>query len=123
MGAGVYDRLREFGLGHIIREAKGSFKSDDESKYANKRAQMYFTLRDKFKYLCIAPNEKLKKQLQMISYFFDKKERYLIVPKDMIKKEFGVSPDYADALAMCFFDEYATVDTKINEYEYDDNLW
>ena len=104
VGAGVYDRLREFGLGAVVREAKGSFKATQENRYANKRAEMYFTLRDKFKLLAIKPNDMLKKQLQAISFFFDKKERYLLMPKESIKKEFGFSPDFADALAMTFFD-------------------
>ena len=41
----------------------------------------------------------------MIEYEYDSKERYLILPKDVIKKEYGVSPDYADALALTFFDK------------------
>ena len=104
VGAGVYDRLREFGLGGVLREAKGSFKATQDNRYANKRAEMYFTLRDKFNLLAIKPNDMLKIQLQTISFFFDKKERYLLMPKESIKKEFGFSPDFADALAMTFFD-------------------
>lgn len=105
VGAGAYDALCDLGLRGVVREAKGSFKATDEKKYANKRAEMFFRLKDKFTLLSLPNNEKLKKQLQMISFTFDKQERYLIVPKEIIKKEFGVSPDYADSLALTFFDE------------------
>ena len=105
VGAGVYDTLCDLGLRDVVREAKASFKATDERRYANKRAEMYFHLRDAFSLLSMDANEKIKKQLQMIEYEYDNKERYLILPKDAIKKEYGVSPDYADALALTFFDK------------------
>ena len=107
VGAGVYDTLCDLGLRSVVREAKASFKATDERRYANKRAEMYFSLRDAFSLLSMDANEKIKRQLQMIEYEYDSKERYLILPKDAIKKEYGVSPDYADALALTFFDKIA----------------
>ncbi|MBR8466189.1 hypothetical protein KDE13_07535 [Campylobacter sp. faydin G-140] len=112
VGAGAYDGLCDLGLRSIVREAKGSFKASNEKQYANKRAEMFFRLKDKFHLLSLPNNEKLKKQLQMISFTFDKGERYLIVPKEIIKKEFGVSPDFADSLALTFFDEILTIEKR-----------
>jgi len=50
-------------------------------------------------------------------FYYDKKERYLLLPKENIKKEFGFSPDLADALALTFFDP---LPAKINTINYDD---
>lgn len=122
VGAGAYDALCDLGLRGVVREAKGSFKATDEKKYANKRAEMFFRLRDKFSLLSLPNNEKLKKQLQMISFTFDRQERYLIVPKEIIKKEFGVSPDYADSLALTFFDE-VFVNQNLDFYQENYGFW
>lgn len=104
VGAGVYDLLCDLGLRGVVREAKASFKSIDERQYANKRAEMFFRLKDKFHLISMDANEKIKKQLQMIEFSYDSKGRYLIIPKETIKKTYGTSPDYADALALTFFD-------------------
>ncbi len=121
VGAGVFDTLVDFGLRGIVREAKFSYKATNEKLYANKRAEAYFTLKEKFRLLSIVPNDKLKKQLSTISFYYDKKERYLLLPKENIKKEFGFSPDLADALALTFFDP---LPAKINRVNYDDGgVW
>ena len=121
VGAGVFDTLVDFGLRGIVREAKFSYKATNEKLYANKRAEAYFTLKEKFRLLSIVPNDKLKKQLSTISFYYDKKERYLLLPKENIKKEFGFSPDLADALALTFFDP---LPAKINTINYDDGgVW
>lgn len=122
VGAGVYDTLCDLGLRSVVREAKASFKATDERRYANKRAEMYFSLRDAFSLLSMDANEKIKRQLQMIEYEYDSKERYLILPKDAIKKEYGVSPDYADALALTFFDKI-TPKFKREQRQDDDFGW
>lgn len=125
VGGGCFDTLCDLGLAGIAREAKGSYKANNDNRFANKRAEMYFNLKDKFNMLAISPNEKLKKQLQMISFYYDKKDRYLLVPKESIKKEFGVSPDFADALAMTFFDDESIFDICANEYydDFNDYAW
>ncbi|AQW83003.1 terminase large subunit domain-containing protein [Campylobacter pinnipediorum] len=122
VGAGTYDRLVEYGLRGICREAKASYKATDEKRYANKRAEMYFRLKDKIPLLAITPNEKIKRQLQMIEFLYDTKERYLLAPKDAIKKEFGVSPDYADSLALTYFDNvYPRKEQEMDFYN--ENVW
>ncbi|MGH1601572.1 terminase large subunit domain-containing protein [Campylobacter majalis] len=123
IGAGTYDALRDLGLRAVVREAKGSFKASDTKRYTNKRAQMYFNLKDKFHLLDLPNDEKLKKQLQMISFTFDKKERYLIVPKEIIKKEYGISPDVADSLALTFFDDLGAVNFKKDDEYYNEFGW
>lgn len=105
IGAGVYDNLISFGLKGVAREAKSSFKALDESRYKNKRAEMYFNLSKVFARLGIVQNEALKRELQFIEYGYDNKERYIIAPKEQIKKNYGASPDFADALALTFYEK------------------
>ena len=124
VGAGTFDRLCEFGLGAICREAKASYKATNEAKFANKRAEMYFALKEKFHLLTMNAHEKLKKQLQMIEFQYDRKERYLILPKDELKKEYGISPDYADALALTFFDDVMSARRiEAKRQRYDGDFW
>ncbi|WP_193431648.1 terminase large subunit domain-containing protein [Campylobacter pinnipediorum] len=123
VGAGVFDMLCDLGLRGVCVEAKASFKATNQKRYFNKRAEMYFNLKEKFHLLAITHSEKLKKQLQMIEFAYDKQDRYLIIPKTEIKKDYGVSPDYADSLALCFYDgiNYNKIE---QEYEfYSENAW
>ena len=118
-GTGIYSAGKDSGRGNwrLVSFAERS----DAPQYANKRAEAYFTLKEKFRLLSIVPNDKLKKQLSTISFYYDKKERYLLLPKENIKKEFGFSPDLADALALTFFDP---LPAKINTINYDDGgVW
>lgn len=117
IGAGVYDTLCDLNLKSVVREAKASFKASDERQYANKRAEMFFTLKNKFHLLSMPPNEKIKKQLTMIEFAYDNKGRYIIIPKETIKKNYGISPDHADALALTFFD---LLGNKISQNRWDD---
>lgn len=111
VGAGVFDILNHRSL--PVREAIMSAKPLNP-KFANKRAEIYFELKDKMKYLKLPPLDIVKKQALMISYFYNSKDKLQIISKDEIKKEFGSSPDELDSLAMCFY-EQVFVD---NEIEY-----
>lgn len=113
IGAGVFDTLIDLGLRGVVRQAKSSFVADDENKYANKRAEMYFNLANSLNKLSIKPDESLKRELSAIEFGFDNKERYFLLPKKDIKKTLGFSPDTADALALCFYE-------KINKIAFDE---
>lgn len=103
VGAGVCDELQHYIGGGIVREAIGSAKANDR-RYENKRAEMYFNLEKALKYLKITPHEQLKQDLAMLSYKFSSAGKYIISSKDEIKKVYGRSPDFADALAMTYYD-------------------
>ena len=103
VGAGVYDRLDELGIRSI--EANVSMKAEDTDTYYNKRAEMYFNLRDWIRKGGIIPNDAdLKEELLAIRYIFNKTNgKIMIQPKDEIKELIGRSPDKSDSIALHFF--------------------
>ncbi|MCR8696994.1 MULTISPECIES: hypothetical protein [Campylobacter] len=106
VGAGVYDFLSSANL--PVSEAIMSAKPLSD-EYKNKRAEMYFRFAKVLKHLNISVadefKEALKRQVNMIEYFYNDKDKFQIISKDNIKKLYSSSPDELDALAMLFYDE------------------
>lgn len=99
-GSGVIDRLRQ--LGHDVIEVAFGGKPIDP-KYLNKRAEMWFEVREWIKLGGAIPNMvDLKQDLSAPIYWFDAAGRIQLEPKDDIKKRGLPSPDLADALALTF---------------------
>lgn len=99
-GSGVIDRLRQ--LGHDVIEIAFGGKAIDP-KYLNKRAEMWFEVREWLKLGGAIPNiVDLKQDLSAPIYWFDSAGRIQLEPKDDIKKRGLPSPDLADALALTF---------------------
>lgn len=82
--------------------------ADDQDKFANKRAECYWRLREWI--LAggeIIENEITKrrmKDLSMIKYKRDGRGRIMIMPKEEMRKQYGKSPDGPDALALTFWE-------------------
>jgi len=76
----------------------------EPDKFANRRAEMWGTMRDWLKETpCRIPDsDSLHGDLSAPSYKFDSNSRLLIEKKDDIKKRGIASPDEADALALTF---------------------
>lgn len=99
-GSGVIDRLRQ--LGHDVIEVHFGGKPIDP-RYLNKRAEMWFELREWIKLGGAIPNQvALKQDLAAPIYWFDSAGRIQLEPKDDIKKRGLPSPDLGDALAVTF---------------------
>lgn len=99
-GSGVIDRLRQ--LGHDVIEVNFGGKAS-EARYANKRAEMWFALRDWLQAGGAIPNDvPLKQDLGAPIYWFDPANRFILEPKEAIKKRGLPSPDLGDALALTF---------------------
>lgn len=103
VGAGVYDILRDKGL--PVYEAIMSKSPIDTAKFKNKRAEMYFNLKEKIPLLRIAKNQRLITEAFGTEYFINDKGQFMIESKDEIKKKISVSPDYLDSLAMLFYEK------------------
>ena len=101
VGAGVFDILSEKNL--PVSEAIMSAKAIDEA-YANKRAEMYFELKNKLRSLKIANEPNLIIEAMASEYFYNSKNQFQIESKDEIKRKIGHSPDMLDALAMLFYE-------------------
>ena len=98
-GAGVIDSLIQ--AGHSPFEIQFAGKAID-SRYANKRAEMWFNMAEWIKRGGKIPLDAvLAKELTAPTYTFVN-GKFQLEPKDQIKKRLGFSPDRADALALTF---------------------
>lgn len=111
VGASCYDALvqksRQGGLGFRLKVVPviASEKSDDETKYTNKRAQVAFGFTEWMAAGgAIPPNKKLRTELVAPKYKFDAQNRYLIESKENIKKRIKRSPDRADAASLSTYE-------------------
>ncbi|MDA3056436.1 MULTISPECIES: hypothetical protein [unclassified Campylobacter] len=101
VGAGVFDILHDKGL--PVSEAMMSAKAINEI-YVNKRAEMYFNLKEKMPFLKIANEQNLITEAMASEYFYNAKNQIQIESKDEIKRKIGRSPDSLDSLAMLFYE-------------------
>lgn len=96
---GVYDQLQL--AGHSAIPINFSGKAIDP-RYHNKRAEMWFEMAKWVKMGGALPRlSELVPELSMPQYTF-RNARFLLEPKENIKKRLGTSPDLADALALTF---------------------
>ena len=101
MGAGVIDRLRQ--LHYNVTEVNFAGSAMDSERYANRRAEMYFKLREWMQAGGAIPNETtLKSELSVVEYKFTPAGKIILEPKDKVKEKIGKSPDLADSLALTF---------------------
>ncbi|MGW8182169.1 MAG: hypothetical protein ACWGQW_25860, partial [bacterium] len=108
IGWAVVGDLRKRIGGHKVRSVDSRSKANDETRFYNKRAQMFWQLREAFerkeislKALDDSDYSELSNQLGAITYSTET-GRIQIVKKAKIKDEIGHSPDEADALAISY---------------------
>jgi hypothetical protein len=104
IGAGVVDRLQEQTA--CVKGISNAEKAMDSVKFANVRAESYWSLRELFLagHISIPDNPDLIAQLSQIKYNYNSRGQCALLPKDKLKKEIGCSPDHADALALAFYE-------------------
>lgn len=103
LGAGVVDAMNVNGAHATGVSSSGK---TDESKYYNKRAEVWFRLQNWVRRGgCLPKSDELLRELTAPTYTL-KGGKLLVEEKSQIKLRLGCSPDLADALAMTF----ATVD-------------
>ena len=102
LGAGVVDRCRQ--LGHDVVEVISGASPDLENKDVvyNKRAEMWFRMREWLETGDIPDDNELIDDLTNIKCFFDNKTRIQLEKKSDMKKRGLSSPDCGDALALTF---------------------
>lgn len=99
-GSGVIDRLRQ--LGHRVSEINFGGQSGNQH-YANKRAEMWFKLRDWVRAGgCLWNDLALKQDLAAPTYSYNAANKLILESKDDIKKRGLPSPDLGDGLALTF---------------------
>lgn len=98
-GAGVVDDLRRRQYDVIGVQFGGK---PNDPRYYDKRSEMLFVLCEWVKNNgALHPDPRLKKELMALRYVYQG-DKFRVVPKDILKKELGWSPDRADALALTF---------------------
>lgn len=98
-GAGVVDamRLRRY---DVIGVQFGG--SPNDYRYYDKRSEMLFEACEWIKKGgALPPDRELKEELCALKYVFQG-NKFRVIPKEIIKKEIGRSPDKADALGLTF---------------------
>ena len=99
-GAGVIDQLRA--LGKIPIGVSYSRSAHNASRYANKRAEMYFDFVEWIKRGGALPDHpELLAALAQTTYAF-RGEQLILEPKLDVKAKIGFSPDHCDAAAQTF---------------------
>lgn len=103
VGAGVYDRLRELEV--PVVEMQAGMASSDPERYANARAEWFWSLRERFEAgdIDLDPDDdEAIGHLTSMKWRLDSKGRIVIESKEDMKKRGMPSPDKADAIAMAF---------------------
>ena len=103
LGGGVVDRLREDGIDGIlaVNVAQAAF---DPERFANRRAELYWGLRERFRLgdIQIMDDPLLVEELSSIRYRLNAMGKIQIETKEEMKKRVHRSPDRADMLMMLF---------------------
>ena len=107
VGGGVVDQVRHLQLHCFGVQFGGKPASTSEwntlgEKYANKRAEMYGSLRSWLRTGTLPPDPDLRKQLLSITYTFNIQDAILLTSKEVMMREGRESPDDVDALALTF---------------------
>ena len=102
-GAQVHDTLVRRGFRNLRLVNFGS-KANDNQRFGNKRAEMYGLMRD---WLAaeggadIPEDDALEAELTSVPVYREE-PRLILLPKHLLRKKLGFSPDAADALATTF---------------------
>jgi hypothetical protein len=111
IGGPICDRMKQLRPDFNIIEVKFSWHKypnvKEPDKYANKRAEMWWTMRDAIHAGIELPDDNdLRADLESIQYTHTKTEQILLESKKDMKSRGLSSPDDGDALAMTYADIY-----------------
>ncbi len=103
LGAGIVDRLREDEIDGVV-EVNVAQAAFDSEHFANRRAELYWGLRERFRKgdIQIKDDPQLVEELASIRYRLNAKGQTQIEEKHKMKQRLRRSPDRADMLAMLF---------------------
>lgn len=110
IGAGVVDRLKQLALPigcevydiQFGGEPDGGWAFKDEVKVKNKRAEMWWNVREWLLIGAIPDEAEIEDDLIGVEYGYDGKDQIILERKEDMKKRGLASPDNGDALALTF---------------------
>lgn len=111
-GGGVIDMLRT--LKYRVFEVNFSEASPDPNYY-NMRAYMYWQAKAWIDEGGYANDEQLREDLSAQRYFIHADKSFRLLPKDMLKKTLGRSPDTSDAFALTFYSGALSMGVNFNK--------
>jgi len=102
IGAGVVDALNDMGV-QGVNGVNVAEQAWDSEKFANRKAELYWGLRDRFLNddICIPDDQDLKREL-MVTFDYTITGKICIQSKDRVKETLGRSPDRAESLMLAF---------------------
>lgn len=104
-GNGAYDMLKANYKNIIINGVNFGGKPNDEKRFVNARAEMYFDGTDRIRDAGFYVDDPMiKEELQFTTYDINSAGKVLLCPKSVIKELIGRSPDSADALMLALYD-------------------
>jgi phage terminase large subunit len=108
LGSGVLDRLNEQGWPAMAHHS--SSRPRDPSRFVNRRAETYWTLRLMLEEgkIALPRDETLFEELLATNWFINSTGKIQIEDKKDLKSRLGRSPDRADAVTMAFATDPAT---------------
>lgn len=112
VGGGVVARLKEQDC-KVNGVNVGLSCEDEDKKFANKRAEIYFRLFEFTKQNHIEPVDKLAEQLSEIRWKFNSSGKIQIEPKEHLRLRGIESPDLVDACALCFTEKVIEADNTV----------
>jgi len=101
VGGGVTDVLGE-DRENNIEVVPVNFGAKGDDRYHNEVSKMWGNLRDHIKLISIPKHDRLRQELSARRWKLSQTGKITIEGKQDFKKGFGFSPDFADALILCF---------------------
>jgi hypothetical protein len=101
VGGPVIDRLRHERNFKVIEE-QGGRMADDKEKFANRKSELWYRMKEFLVYGMLPPDEGLKRELISVTYDHNAKDQLVIASKKETVKKMRASPDAADALSLTF---------------------
>ena len=102
-GNGLYDMLKQ-DKSLTVNPINFGSSAIENTKYANKRAEMYMTAMDKIRNGFYIDDDDIKNELSYMSYKINGSGKTQLESKSLVKELLGHSPDSADALVLSMYD-------------------
>ena len=106
MGWGVFDRLKQLGVPNVFAiefsRSPDRVNFDDPIKTANKRAEIWASMREWLKGGAIPDDPELKADLTGVEYGYNARDEILLERKEDMRRRGLASPDLGDGLALTF---------------------
>lgn len=104
IGLGVYDRLVQLGFGQRVYGVNVAEKAFQPDAYRNRRAELWAKLKSWLTDgpVSIPDREDIAADLSSIQFSYDAHNRLQMESKPDMRKRGVKSPDFADAMCMCF---------------------